>query len=153
MELQGWQFYAVIGFLCLTAEIVTPSFYLAPIGAAALLTIGLTFLVSSVTWQLVFMAIVALALYFTLTPFARARFNRAPPPAGVGISGQIGTLQAPCTSGGNSGKVLVYADTWDIFWDDADTAYVTMLQSLPVGARVRIKKVIGNKVIIEPVQQ
>jgi membrane protein implicated in regulation of membrane protease activity len=153
MELQSWQFYTVVGFLCLTAEIAMPSFYLAPIGVAALLTIAFSFFTSSLTWQLVFMAVVALALYFTLTPFARARFNRAEPPAGVGITGQVGTLQSPCSSGQLPGKVLVYADTWDVFWDDADIAYVTMLQSLPVGSRVRIKKVIGNRVFIEPVQQ
>lgn len=151
MELASWQLFVVIGFLCLTAEIVTPSFYLAPIGVAALLTAVVTLFTSSIVMQLLFMAAVAIALYFTLTPFARAHFNRAPAPSGVGIAGQIGTLREPCKSALSPGKVLVYADSWDIFWDDSNTSYVETLKSLQPGARVRITKVVGNRVVIEPV--
>jgi membrane protein implicated in regulation of membrane protease activity len=149
MQIQIWQIYAVIGFLCLTAEMVTPSFYLAPIGVAALITVGTSFFIDSVTWQLVIMAALAIALYFTLTPFARARFNRKPAPTGVGIVGQAGTVKHAPESAVKPGQILVYADTWDIFWDDNDTAYVTFLRSLTAGARVRIKEVRGNRVIVE----
>ncbi len=151
MDFQPWQFYIVVGFLCLTAEIVTPSFFLAPIGVAALVTAGLSVFVTSLTVQFVVMALTALFLYFTLTPFARARFNRAPPPSGVGLVGQVGTLKEICISSEKPGKVFVYGDTWDVLWNDSDETYISVLRTLQPGCRIRIKQVVGNRVIIEPV--
>lgn len=151
MELTAWQIFLAFGLACLTAEIFSLSFYLAPIGIAALITSLMSLWIDSLAWQITFLCVVSVILYLSLGRIARKHFNKTTNLSGVGLEKQTGTLVKSCESGNNPGKVRLYGDTWEVFWDDANPEYLEAIRAIPEGARVRVLRVDGNRVVIEPV--
>jgi membrane protein implicated in regulation of membrane protease activity len=152
VELTAWQIFLALGLFCLTAEIFSLSFYLAPIGTAALITSLFSLWITSLAWQIVFFCLVSVALYLSLGKLARKHFNAKTNLSGVGLEKQTGTLIKTCESGHSPGKVRLYGDTWEVFWDDSNAEYISAIRAIPEGARVRVIRVDGNRVVIEPVQ-
>jgi membrane protein implicated in regulation of membrane protease activity len=153
MEIAAWQVFIALGLLCLTLEIFSLSFYLAPIGVAALLTAAISLWISSAPAQIVFLCVMSFLLYLSLGRFAKEHLKRTTPLTGVGLDKQSGTLIKACESHKNPGKVKLYADTWDVLWDDSNPDYIAAIKKIPEGSRIKVIRTEGNRVVIEALNQ
>lgn len=144
MIIAGWQLYLIIGIVLLGLEAFTPTFFLFPLGGAALGTALLAPFVSF-TWQLVIFSIIATFLYFISFKYVRPQFKKKRYLTGAdSLIGQ--TAQALADIGEDSkGFIKIYADEW------------TALPSrqggfIPKGSKVIVDRVSGNKVYVSRVE-
>ncbi len=153
MEIAAWQVFIALGLLCLTLEVFSLSFYLAPIGVAALLTAAFSLWIPSGSTQIIFLCTMSILIYLSLGRFAKEHLKRTTPLPGVGLDKQSGTLIKACESHEKPGKVKLYADTWEVFWDDANPEYIAAIRKIPEGSRVKVIRTEGNRVVIESLNQ
>ena len=146
------QIYILIGVLLVALEIVVPGFVLAPLGLASLLTAVVAVFTGSIFIQITSFCIFALAIFVSLSFWKRSRQNSANAEPQFGLVGKVGTLVEPCLSALQPGKVSVFGVEWEILWDDGDPSMAN-LQKLSLGARLKVKTVIGNKVTVEQLEQ
>ena len=146
------QIYILVGVLLMALEIVVPGFVLAPLGLACLFTAGVAFFSGSIFVQLTSFCFFAMAIFISLSFWKRASGESAAAVPQFGLVGKVGTLVELCMSALQPGKVSVFGVEWEILWDDLNPE-LSQLQGLPLGARLRVKSIVGNKVIVEKLEQ
>lgn len=148
--MQNSHLYLVVGLVLTALEIVVPGFVLLPIGLAAMAAAGVAVFTESVLVHVFAFVLTALTLFYALSKWNLSPFGRQRVSDQFGLPGKIGTLVELIESPAQSGRVKVYGDVFDVYWDDADPR-MQELCVLELGARVRITRVVGIKVSVEAV--
>lgn len=144
------KFYIVIGIVLIALEIVVPGFVLAPLGVAALVTAGVSVLDPHPVVQAITFALTAGVLFVLLRKWNATRMAKPREEGSFGVVGQSGLLLEPPESPSRPGRVKVFADEFDLLWEDSPEFDV--IKELEPGARVRVVRVVGNRVVIQRIQ-
>lgn len=145
-----YQTYIIVGVLLIGLEIFVPGFVLAPLGIASLLTAGVAAFTDSAVAQLATFSASALLIFFGLKYWYVGRSVAGAASSEFGLVGKVGTLVEPCVSPLQPGRVRVFADTWEVYWDDRDPA-LEGIKACPPGTRMEVIAVVGNRVSVKPV--
>lgn len=144
MNIADWHMYLLIGLVLVGLEAFVPTFFLFPLGGAALGT-ALVAPWMSFTWELVIFSIIATVLYFISFKFIRPQFQKKRFLTGAdSLIGQTAFALADIDEH-NKGYIKIYADEW------------TALPSrqggfIPKGTKVIVDRVSGNKVYVSRVE-
>ncbi|MCO5114015.1 MAG: NfeD family protein [Bdellovibrionaceae bacterium] len=144
MTIADWHMYLLIGLILLGLEAFAPTFFLFPLGGAALGT-ALVAPYLSFTWELVIFSLIATLLYFVSFKFIRPQFRKKRYLTGSdSLIGQTALALADIDEN-NKGYIKIYADEW------------TALPSrqggfIPKGTKVIVDRVSGNKVYVSRVE-
>jgi membrane protein implicated in regulation of membrane protease activity len=145
-----FQFYLILGVVLIALEIVVPGFVLAPLGLAALATAGVASLTENFVLHFLTFSIVATALFVSLRYWNRTRISKPKEQGTFGLIGQSGLLIEAPRSPSLPGRVKVFADEYEILWDDSES--VETLKECEPGTPVRIVRVLGNRVQVQKSQ-
>lgn len=140
MSLEAWHLLASVGVVLALMEVFTPTFFTLPAGLA----FGATALVAAFTqnWTLLIFAL-AVNLAVVYSVFYRWVWPRLKKTAAKtnadAMAGRIATVCTAVDPETDTGEVKLYGDTWRV------------VSRLPfaVGAKVRIVRTEGNRVVIE----
>lgn len=147
MQFDWYWLYFLIGVAFVVAEIFTLTFYFLPIGLAAIAT-GLFALVSDNLYlHVVVFTAVGILLFIFISKWKKSRFLK---PVGsqhvAGLVGQQGVIVEIFHSPQAAGKVKVFSDVWDLYWD---LQQQEILMNFKLGDVVKVTAVEGNKVKVE----
>jgi len=148
--MQIHQFYLIIGIVFVALEIVIPGFVLAPLGIAAIATAGVAYLTDNLLLQGLAFAGVSAALFAGVRAWNARRPKLAAEQGTFGLVGQTGILVEKAESVHKPGRVKVFSDEFEILWDESPE--LDAIRELEPGQRVRVVRVLGNKVIIHRAQ-
>jgi membrane protein implicated in regulation of membrane protease activity len=146
----SYQFYLVVGVVLIALEIVVPGFVLAPLGLAALVTAGVAALTDNLIWQASAFAASAIALFVGFRSWGALRSDRTAAEGTFGLVGQFGVLLETPESLEKPGRVKVFSDEFEIHWDDSPD--LAAAKEIDPGSRVRVTRVVGNKVVVHRAQ-
>jgi len=144
--MDDWQLYVTVGLVLVALEIVVPGFILAPIGIAALVTGCAAFLGAGPLLQALAFALTAGALFIALRFWNKSRFARPVSGGDFGPIGQVGEVIVASESAARPGRVKVFSDEFEILPTDE---VPTSRERYSVGDRVRVARVVGNKVVVQ----
>jgi membrane protein implicated in regulation of membrane protease activity len=136
--------WIVLGLVLAAAEMLAPGVFLIWLGLAAVLTgvvdglFGLSWHTASLLFAALSVVSVAAGWRFTRRPNEDAAEQPFLNRRGAALVGQVFTLETPIEKG--EGKVRVGDSFWRITGPDA-----------PIGAQVRVTRVDGATLVVEPV--
>ena len=138
------QIFAVIGIVLMILEIVVPGFIMLPMGVAFLITATFTGLVPALGGQLVilFISLIFTFIFFSKVVRPKMSKNRFVSNA-ESLKGMIGTVEEEINPKNNTGYIKIYGDSWKAITLDGSV--------VPVGARVCVERLDGNKVFVTKV--
>ncbi len=137
----AWQVLAVVGVIFAILEIFTSSFVLLPAGLAFLATALWSTIVPGWTPVLALLCAHLFATYALFYFLVWPRLRKfAPKSNASGMIGQIATVTEEISGAGDPGYVQLYGDSWRAVSDGRH----------PVGAKVTILGLDGNKVVVGP---
>ena len=140
---QTWQIYVWIGLALCLLEIFVPSFFLLPVGLGFLLASIFVEWTDSLSSQLLILAACELVVVGLFFKFIRPRFKKDHFKSNA--DSMIGKeVVVSETIEGQTGYVKLFGDEW--------RAVSKTSESIAVGARVKILKIDGNKVIVEKIE-
>ncbi len=126
--------------------VMAGSFFLLPFAIGAVLAAVVAALASSPVWSWLAFMLGSLAAFFAMRPLARRVEANAPDVAGIGANrlvGAVGVVLAPISATpGDAGMVRVGTEEWR-----ADTEPGVALSQ---GTKVRVKEVLGTRLLVEP---
>ncbi len=138
------QIFAVIGIILMILEIVVPGFIMMPMGVAFLITSAFTGFVPELGGQL---GVLFVSLIFTFVFFSkviRPKMNKNKFISNAeSLKGMVGTVEEEINPKINTGYVKIYGDSWKAITTDGSV--------VPVGARVTVERLDGNKVFVTKV--
>lgn len=148
--MQIFEFYLIVGIVLVALEMVVPGFVLAPLGMAAIATSGVAWLTDNLFVQGLTFAAVSAGLFVALRAWNTVRTRPSAEQGTFGLVGQTGVLVESPKSIEKPGKVKVFADEFEILWDDSPE--FEAIKALEPGSRVRVSRVLGNKVVVHRAQ-
>jgi membrane protein implicated in regulation of membrane protease activity len=146
--------YIGLGLVLCIFELFLFSFFLLPLGLAAIL-VGLValFITSSLGIHALVFALAAFCLLWLFRvlkrKWAAERQTKAENPfetLHVGAKGRKGIVIEAYASLEKPGRVKVFSDEWEVCAEDMDP---NLLRELQVGDSVRVVAMHGNKVVVE----
>jgi membrane protein implicated in regulation of membrane protease activity len=147
VEFHWWYFLAGI-LLCL-GEVFFLLFFLLPMGLAAIFTGILSFFIFSYYWHVFYFVLFSVILFFLISRWKKSKFLKpVDHNVALGLIGQVGIIVEAFESIQKTGKVKIFSDVWDIYYEKKDE---NMLSSLKMGERVKIVEIHGNKVSVKKV--
>lgn len=140
MEYGGWS-WLILGGLLLVVEILAPGVFMLWFGLAAMITGALTLAIDlSFQGQLIVFAVTSLISVLAGRKLFTGKDDESDQPnlnrRGDQLIGKVFTVSQPIEQG--SGKIKI-----------GDTHWAASGPDLPVGARVRVVSVEGNRLIVE----
>lgn len=139
---QYWAFFMVIGVLLMIAEIAAPGFVLLPIGVGFILTGFIALFIDQLPILFAILALIEVIIFIFSKKYLRKFFRTSTVATAVeGMIGKEAVVMEPIRPG-EVGQVKLYGDLW--------TAQSSGRLTLEKGTRVRIVKIDGNRVIVEP---
>ncbi|WGL59313.1 NfeD family protein [Pigmentibacter sp. JX0631] len=147
MDYDLYWLYLIIGISFLLVEIFSLTFYFLPIGLAAILTGIFAIFTNNVYFHVGLFSILGIFLFFFISKWKKSRFLK---PKGsqhiAGLVGQQGIVVENYQSPQISGKVKIFSDVWEIYWDIHQE---NSLRQLKEGDVVKVISVEGNKIKVE----
>lgn len=140
MQIPDWQIYIVIALVFLTVEAFASTFFLFPLGIAALGAAAVAPFSSFTVEMLVFSVLTVIGFYISLK-YLRPKFKTKRFLTGSDALVGVVTPALEEIKTGGQGYVKVYADQWNALPLPED-------QVIAKGQNVRIEKVVGNKVFV-----
>jgi membrane protein implicated in regulation of membrane protease activity len=144
--METYQFYLTVGIVLVGLEIVVPGFVLAPLGVAAMATAGVAYFSGSAIFQALTFAAVSAGLFVSLRSWNKSRLAAPKEQGTFGLVGQSGLLVEPPSSPALPGRVKVFSDEFELLWED--TPEFEDLKQLEPGQRIRVIRVLGNRVSV-----
>jgi len=141
--LSVWHLWLAAGIILFIAEVFTPGFVLACIGVGCVLAAIPASLDASVHWQILTFALGTGGGFVGIRPFMmrylyqHSKDLRTNVDALVGMTGRVTQTIDPDK---DSGRALVNGDDWRAFSIDN--------KSIPVGEKICVVKVEGNKIFV-----
>lgn len=143
MQIPNWQIYIVIALVFLTLEAFASTFFLFPLGVAALGTAAVAPFADFTVEMLVFSVITVIGFYISVK-FIRPKFKTKRFLTGSDSLVGVITPALEEIKAGGQGYVKVYADQWNAL-------PLPEGEIIAKGQNVRIEKVVGNKVFVSKV--
>lgn len=142
-----WQIWLIIAGVCLIIEIVTVGFFVFWFAIAALITALLSLFIHNIIAQATIFIIISVILIFLTKPLTDKITKKDKVSTNVNaLIGQEGTVIKEINSGSNKiGQVKILGDTWSTVTTNDFT------NAIPVGSNVKILKIDGVNLIVEPV--
>ncbi|MEF2931560.1 MAG: NfeD family protein [Clostridia bacterium] len=142
-----WQIWLIIAGVCLIIEIVTVGFFVFWFAIAALITALLSLFIHNIIAQATIFIIISVILIFLTKPLTDKITKKDKVSTNVNaLIGQEGTVIKEINSGSNKiGQVKILGDTWSAVTTNDFT------NAIPVGSNVKILKIDGVNLIVEPV--
>ena len=142
-----WQIWLIIAGVCLIIEIVTVGFFVCWFAIAALITALLSLFIHNIIAQATIFIIISVILIFLTKPLTDKITKKDKVSTNVNaLIGQEGTVIKEINSGSNKiGQVKILGDTWSAVTTNDFT------NAIPVGSNVKILKIDGVNLIVEPV--
>lgn len=142
-----WQIWLIIVGVCLIIEIATVGFFVFWFAIAALITALLSLFIHNIIAQATIFIIISVILIFLTKPLTDKITKKDKVATNVNaLIGQEGIVIKEINSGSNKiGQVKILGDTWSaVTTNDFNNA-------IPVGTNVKILKIDGVNLIVEPV--
>ncbi len=151
MSFEWHWLYFLAGVILIVIEVVSLTFYFLPVGIAAIIT-GIFSLFFENVYLHVFIFVVSnILLLIFISKWRKSRFLKPKESHFVsGLVGQVGVVVEEYKSAQNTGKVKIFSDTWDIYWDKQ---HEKLLLELKMGDHIKVTSVQGNKVTIEKLKE
>ncbi len=143
--MQPWHLWTIAGLLLLILEMVTPAFFFASFGVAALLTAIAASAGFDTTGQLATFATVSILCIAAVRPLFVRYVYKSAEPARVNIHaliGQSGNVVDAIGAGDDTGRVKVGSEEWRAINESGDP--------LPPGTRVEITSVNSAILTVRP---
>ncbi len=142
-----WQIWLIIAGVCLIIEIVTVGFFVFWFAIAALITALLSLFIHNIIAQATIFIIISVILIFLTKPLTDKITKKDKVATNVNaLIGQEGIVIKEINSGSNKiGQVKILGDTWSAVTTNDFT------NAIPVGSTVKILKIDGVNLIVEPV--
>ena len=143
----SWQIWLIIAGVCLTIEIATVGFFVFWFAIAALITALLSLFIHNIIAQATIFIIISVILIFLTKPLTDKITKKDKVSTNVNaLIGQEGIVIKEINSGSNKiGQVKISGDTWSAVTTNDFT------NAIPVGSNVKILKIDGVNLIVEPV--
>ncbi|MEN9530243.1 MAG: NfeD-like C-terminal, partner-binding [Pseudomonadota bacterium] len=142
----NYQLYLVLSILLIVGELFAPGFILLPLGLAGLLTALVAYFRPELWLHAVFFICGSGFALLALSRFRDTQGKESSPGAGgEGLVGQVGTIVSH-PEAGEPLRVKIYGDVWDVV---EGTVNPSEIASIPVGSKVKVTGVSGNKITIE----
>lgn len=141
-----WQIWLIVSGICFIIEIATVGFLVFWFAVAALITCILSLFIHSVIAQTTIFIILSIVLIALSRPFAEkiGRKDKVVTNSNS-VIGKEGIVVKQINSKlGEVGQVKVGGDTWSAVVNDYK-------DEIPVGSTIRVLKIDGVKLIIEPI--
>lgn len=139
----AWQIWLIIAGICFIIEIATIGFLVFWFAIAALITCILSLFISNVVVQMAIFVILSVILIFLTRPLAEKIGRKdsviTNSNAVVGKEGIV-TKEIDCDS---VGQIKVNSDTW--------SAISNTQEKIPINTKVKILKIDGVKLVVEPI--
>lgn len=147
MQFDWYWLYFIIGIFFILIEIFSLTFYFLPIGIAAIITGIFAIFINNLYFHVAVFCFVGIFLFIFISKWKKSRFLK---PIGsqhiAGLIGQQGIIVEAYKSPQDSGKVKVFSDVWDLFWDLHQQEKIMHLKE---GDIVKVTAIEGNKVKVE----
>jgi membrane protein implicated in regulation of membrane protease activity len=147
MQFDWYWLYFIIGIFFVLIEIFSLTFYFLPIGIAAISTGIFALFTNNLYIHVTVFCFIAILLFIFISKWKKSRFLK---PIGsqhiAGLVGQQGIIVEAYKSPQDSGKVKVFSDVWDLFWDLHQQEKIMHLKE---GDIVKVTAIEGNKVKVE----
>lgn len=142
-----WQIWLIIAGVCLIIEIVTVGFFVFWFAIAALITALLSLFIHNIIAQATIFIIISVILIFLTKPLTDKITKKDKVATNVNaLIGQEGIVIKEINSGSNKiGQVKILGDTWSAVTTN------DLTNAIPVGSTVKILKIDGVNLIVEPV--
>lgn len=142
--LTNTQIFAIIGITLMVLEIVVPGFIMMPMGIAFLLTAVCASFIAELSGQLVvlFISLIITFVFFSKIIRPKMSKNRFLSNA-ESLKGMVGTVEEEINPALNKGYIKIYGDSWKAITLDGSV--------VPVGSRVTVERLDGNKVFVKKV--
>ena len=142
----SWQIWLIIAGVCLIIEIATVGFFVFWFAIAALITALLSLFINIIAQATIFI-IISVILIFLTKPLTDKITKKDKVATNVNaLIGQEGIVIKEINSGSNKiGQVKISGDTWSAVTTNDFT------NAIPVGSNVKILKIDGVNLIVEPV--
>ena len=142
----AWQVWLIIAGICLVIEIATVGFLVFWFAVAALITCIFSLFISSMLAQTAIFVVLSAILVFLTRPFSEKISRKDSVITNANsIIGKEAIVKKDI-SPNNNGQVKINGDTWTA------TLSKDYNSTIPEGSSVKILKIDGVKVIVEPVQ-
>lgn len=143
----SWQIWLIIAGVCLIIEIATVGFFVFWFAIAALITALLSLFIHNIIAQATIFIIISVILIFLTKPLTDKITKKDKVATNVNaLIGQEGIVIKEINSGSNKiGQVKILGDTWSAVTTNDFT------NAIPVGSNVKILKIDGVNLIVEPV--
>lgn len=141
-----WQIWLIIAGFCFILEIATVGFLVFWFGVAALVTCLISLFIPNIIVQTVIFIILSVALILLSRPFAKkiGRNDNVVTNSNA-IIGKEGIVTKEIDGKlGQVGQIKILGDTWSAICDNTDL-------KIPIGSTVKVTKIDGVKLIVEPI--
>ena len=141
-----WQIWLIIAGVCFILEIATVGFLVFWFGVAALITCLISLFVPSIIAQTVIFIVLSIILILLSRPFAKkiGRKDNVVTNSNAIIGKEAIVIKEIDGKTGKVGQVKVLGDTWSAICEDSNIV-------IPVDSTVKVSKIDGVKLIIEPI--
>lgn len=140
-----WIIWVVIGIICIIIEIFTPGFLFLSFGVGAILTGLVALIIPSMVFQILTFAVITLIVFLLSRKFSKklisADYEDTNVKALIGKSGKV-TQEIPANE---KGYVKIGGEEWAAVSQDN--------KEIKKNARVTIKDIEGNKVIVTVIEE
>lgn len=142
--MHAWHAWVIVAIALAAAEVFAPGFVLGPLGASALVAALVAAAGGSLSAQLLAFAVVGILAVWLGRPFLERRFGRSASPVRTNAAALVGRTArvAQAIGAGAPGRVVVDGDDW--------RAEAVAGPPIPAGARVRIVRIEGVTLFVEP---
>jgi membrane protein implicated in regulation of membrane protease activity len=139
--MEVWMLWVVAGIICIIVEIFTPGFFFMSLGVSAIITGLLALFIEPVYWHFVIFILVSFLLFINLRKLGEKLVSNKSKPTNVSaLIGKIGKITVKIPIDGK-GYVKIGGEEWPAM-------EINNLE-VEVGSKVIVKKIDGNKVIVE----
>lgn len=145
MFITGWQLWIVVAIILFIAEAFVPGFVLMCLGIGCLFAVVPAALDWGLKMQILLFSIGTLVGFFGARPvftryfYGKSKHVRTNVDA---LTGETGQVVEAIDEHGASGRVLVRGDNWRAVSDSGEP--------IPAGRKVRVTRVEGNKLFVQP---
>ncbi len=141
-----WQIWLIISGVCFIIEIATVGFLVFWFAVAALITCLISLVVPNIIAQTVIFIILSIVLVSLTRPFANkiGRKDQTVTNSNAVVGKEGIVIKEINSTPGEIGQVKISNDIWSAIVSNYDT-------SIPVGSTVRVLKIDGVKLVIEPI--
>lgn len=143
MEL--WMIWIGLGLICLIVEIFTPGFLFMSFGIAAIIAGLFSLIISPVYWQVIIFIISVFFLFLNLRKLSKRLYSTTDKPTNVSaLIGKTGYVTQKISEN-SRGYVKIGGEEWPALQENQS--------EIAEKAKIVVKKVDGNKLIVEELQK